>query len=105
MAKVFKPPFWEGPVNSGETRLIEFLTKELPDNYFLIPNIELSTINPRNNTFQILEYDLLIIAPHAIYNIENKDFAGELASRGLKRSQNFSWDKTAKQVLEILKTI
>ena len=78
MAKVFKPPFWEGPVNSGETRLIEFLTKELPDNYFLIPNIELSTINPRNNTFQILEYDLLIIAPHAIYNIENKDFAGYL---------------------------
>jgi len=55
----------------------------------------------------------LIINPYNINEIkkameliiENKDFAGELASRGLKRSQNFSWDKTAKQVLEILKTI
>ena len=78
MAKIITPPYWEGYVNAGEERLANFLKANLPDNYLILPNIELSNINPRNNTLQYLEYDFIVIAPHTIYNIENKDFSGRL---------------------------
>ncbi len=78
MAKIIKPPYFETVVNAGEKRLLDFLQIKLPDNYFLIPNVEIASTNPRNNRTQFWEYDLIVVAPHAIYNIENKDWKGRI---------------------------
>lgn len=78
MAKISRPPYFESVVNAGEKRLLDFLEVSLPDNYYLIPNVEIASTNPRNNKTQYWEYDLIVIAPHAIYNIENKDWKGRI---------------------------
>lgn len=78
MAKIIKPPYFESVVNAGEKRLLDYLEVHLPDTYFLIPNVEIASTNPRNNRTQYWEYDLIVVAPHAIYNIENKDWKGRI---------------------------
>lgn len=78
MARIIKPPYFEEVVNAGEQRLIDFLEIKLPDSYYLIPNVEIASTNPRNNRTQYWEYDLIVVAPHAIYNIENKDWKGRI---------------------------
>jgi len=77
MAKICTPKFYNGPVNAGEERLLKFLEVRLPDNYYLIPNGEYPSMNPQG-AVQYWEYDCIVVAPHAIYNIENKDFRGRL---------------------------
>ncbi len=77
MAKICTPKFSTGPVNAGEERLLKFLEVKLPDGYYLIPNGEYPSMNAQG-AVQYWEYDCLVIAPHAIYNIENKDFKGRL---------------------------
>lgn len=78
MAKILKPPYFESVVNAGEKRVLDFLEANLPDNYFLIPNVEIASTNPRNNRTQYWEYDLIVVAPHAVFNIENKDWKGRI---------------------------
>ncbi len=78
MGKIIKPPYFDSVVNAGEKRLLDFLQIKLPDNYFLIPNVEIASTNPRNNRTQFWEYDLVVVAPHAVYNIENKDWKGQI---------------------------
>ena len=78
MAKIIKPPYFESVVNAGEKRLLDFLEVNLPDSYYLVPNVEIASTNPRNNRTQYWEYDLIVVAPHAIYNIENKDWKGRI---------------------------
>jgi serine/threonine protein kinase len=72
------PAFFKDFVNSGEERVVLYLKANLPDNYYLLPNIELAATNPRNNVTQYWEYDLLVLAPHSIFCIENKDWRGRL---------------------------
>ncbi|MBL6444701.1 protein kinase [Fulvivirga sp. 29W222] len=78
MAKIIVPPYFDSVVNAGEKRLLDYLQVNLPDSFYLVPNVELASTNPRNNRTQYWEYDLLIVAPHAIYNIENKDWKGRI---------------------------
>lgn len=78
MAKIIIPPYFDSVVNAGERRLLDYLQVNLPDSFYLVPNVELASTNPRNNRTQYWEYDLLIVAPHAIYNIENKDWKGRI---------------------------
>lgn len=78
MAKIIKPPYFDSVVNAGEKRLLDYLQENLPDNFYLVPNVEIASTNPRNNRIQYWEYDLLVVAPHAIYNIENKDWKGRI---------------------------
>lgn len=78
MAEVMYCGKYEGPVNAGEERLQQFLEANLPEGYFILPGIEIANLNPRNNQVQYLEYDCLVVTPHAIYNIENKDYSGRL---------------------------
>ncbi len=78
MAKIIKPPYFESVVNAGEKRLLDYLEVNLRDSYYLVPNVEIASTNPRNNRTQYWEYDLIVVAPHAIYNIENKDWKGRI---------------------------
>lgn len=78
MAKIIVPPYFDSVVNAGEKRLLDYLMVNLPDTFYLVPNVEMASTNPRNNRTQYWEYDLLIVAPHAVYNIENKDWKGRI---------------------------
>lgn len=42
MAQLSRPLHDEGPVNSGEKRLQNFLINNLPDNYYVVPNPNLA---------------------------------------------------------------
>ncbi len=77
MAKICKLTHGSGPVNAGEDRLLKRLVVYLPDNYLVVPNGEYAHKNPQGMV-QYWEYDCIVIAPHAIYHIENKDWAGQL---------------------------
>ncbi|WP_019207202.1 methylation-associated defense system protein kinase MAD6 [Phocaeicola abscessus] len=77
MAKICNPTQGAGPVNAGEERLLKRLEVQLPDNYYIVPNGEYAHKNPQGMV-QFWEYDCIVIAPHAIYHIENKDWAGQL---------------------------
>ena len=85
MARLILPPHGGGPQNLGEQRVIQFLMENLPpippekkldgygasgqDEYILIPNIEIPDTSHR-----FLEIDAVLIAPHAVYVIEIKDW-------------------------------
>lgn len=78
MAQIINPLYGTGPVNAGEQRLLERLSVKLPDDYCIIPNGEIPV--KVSNLTQVMEYDCLIVAPHAIYHIENKDFAAPVTA-------------------------
>ena len=81
MAIIVKPTYFDAVINAGEKRLMDYLEANLPDDFYLIPNIELVSTNTKNNLTQYWEYDLIVVAPHAIFNIENKDWRGRIATR------------------------
>lgn len=68
----------DAPVNEGEDRLLRFLSQHLPDDYIVVSNVHLPNRNPRNGAFENHELDAVVIAPHAIFVVENKDFRGRL---------------------------
>lgn len=78
MAITKQPTYFNQQVNAGEVKLLKFLEVNLPDDFYLIPNIELVSTNPHNNQTQYWEYDLVVVAPHAVFNIENKDWRGRI---------------------------
>ncbi len=84
MAKVVYPIHMDGGPNAGEKRLIDFLKVNLPDNYYLVPNGEYAIKSPQGMV-NYWEYDCIVVAPHAIYHIENKDWGGNLIG------DDFAW--------------
>lgn len=84
MAKVVYPLHLDGGPNAGEKRLLDYLKEQLPDNYYIIPNGEYAMRSPQG-MMNFWEYDCLVIAPHAIYHIENKDWGGNLIG------DDFAW--------------
>ena len=63
----------DNPVNEGERRVIATLLKQLPDDYWVIPNVEI--LDRDGQTF---EYDVIVVTPHAVYVLETKDWNGEI---------------------------
>ena len=59
------------PADEGEVLVIQHLQNTLPATYTLIPNIEI--IERGRPAF---EYDLIVVAPHAVYVIEVKRWRG-----------------------------
>ncbi len=55
------------PVNEGEAMVVEYLTSTLPDDFILYPNIEITEPG-----VQPYEYDIIVVAPHAVYVVEVK---------------------------------
>lgn len=84
MAQIKKPLYGSGPVQAGEQRLLDYLEEQLPDDYVLIPNGEF-TVSTHGGAVQTMEYDCIVVAPHAVYHIENKDYAAPI------QSDDFSW--------------
>jgi serine/threonine protein kinase len=74
LARLIEPRGGEGPANESERRVVEQLRRELPNDYFLVPNLEVA--EPRGG--QLSEYDLVVVAPHAVYVVEVKSIAGEI---------------------------
>ena len=73
MAQIRKPIHDDGPVNAGEQRLLDYLDLKLPSNYIIIPNLNIA-ITGQNRVMKYWEYDCIVVAPHAVYHIENKDY-------------------------------
>jgi len=67
----------KGAVNAGEERLLKYLEVNLPEDYYIISNVEFANVTPQGQV-QYLEYDCIVVTPHALYNIENKDWSGRL---------------------------
>ena len=59
------------PQDEGETLVVGYLREALPDTYTLIPNIEIS-----EQGRPPFEYDLIVVAPHAVYVVEIKRWRG-----------------------------
>jgi serine/threonine protein kinase len=83
MAIVYKPHQAPEP-NEGEKRLIQFLEVNLPDDYYIVPNGEYASLSPQG-MMRFWEYDCLVVAPHAVYHLENKDWNGHL------EGDDFAW--------------
>jgi len=91
MAKIKKTKFDEGPVNVGEQRLQDFLREKLPDDYIIVPNCNIAATTPKN-VVKVWEYDCIVIAPHAVFHIENKDWGGNL------EGDDFAWFRNGQEV-------
>ena len=97
MAQLRKPLHDDGPVNAGEQRLLDFLCVKLPNNYMVIPNLNIS-ITERNRVMKYWEYDCIVVAPHAVYHIENKDWGGNL------EGDDWAWFRSGQEVANPHKT-
>ena len=97
MAQLRKPLHDDGPVNVGEQRLLDFLSVKLPNNYIVIPNLNISITGP-NRVMKYWEYDCIVVAPHAVYHIENKDWAVHL------EGDDWAWFRSGQEVANPHKT-
>lgn len=97
MAQLLRPLYDDGPVNAGETRLQDFLSVSLPDDYYIIPNLNLAVHGP-NHVMKYWEYDAIVVAPHAIFHIENKDWGGNL------EGDDYAWFRNGQEVANPHKT-
>jgi len=70
MAKLIRLP-GARPVDEGETLVVNHLKDQLPGTYTLIPNAEI--VERGRPAF---EYDLIVVAPHAVYVVEVKRWRG-----------------------------
>ena len=97
MAQLRKPIHDDGPVNVGEKRLLDYLSVKLPDSYIVIPNINIA-ITGQNHVMKYWEYDCIVVAPHAVYHIENKDWGGNL------EGDDWAWFRSGQEVANPHKT-
>lgn len=70
MAKLIQLP-GARPADEGEALVINHLKDVLPDTYTLIPNAEIA-----ERGRPPFEYDLIVVAPHAVYVVEVKRWRG-----------------------------
>ena len=79
MAKVIHLP-GARPADAGEARVLQHLEAALPATYTLIPNVEIVQLG-----YPAFEYDLIAIAPHAVYVVEVKRWLGGI------RGDDYGW--------------
>jgi serine/threonine protein kinase len=61
------------PENDSEARAIKRFAKDLPNDFFVFHNFEVST--GRGLPY---EYDIAVLTPHALYHVEVKGYHGEI---------------------------
>lgn len=59
------------PADEGERLVVNYLEQQLPDTYTLLPNVEIT-----QGGRPPYEYDLIVLAPHALYAVEVKRWRG-----------------------------
>jgi serine/threonine protein kinase len=69
------------PENDSEARAIKRFAKDLPDDYFVFHNFEVTT--GRGLPY---EYDIAVLTPHALYHVEVKGYHGEIRGNPLQWS-------------------
>ncbi|MET4601021.1 serine/threonine protein kinase [Bradyrhizobium sp. JR4.1] len=74
MARVIDVSSGGGFVGPFEPRVCEQLKRELPDDFILIPNFQI-----KHKHLGAFEFDLVVISPHAIYVVEEKEWYGRLS--------------------------
>ena len=79
MAKLINLPATR-PANPAEAQVIQHLVDGLPNTYTIIPNAEIA--QPGGPPF---EYDVIVIAPHAVYVVEVKRWLGGI------QGDDFTW--------------
>jgi protein kinase-like protein/nuclease-like protein len=67
------------PENDSEAKAIKRLGKDLPADYFVFHNFELTT--GRGLPY---EYDIAVLTPHALYHLEVKGYHGEIRGNPLQ---------------------
>jgi hypothetical protein len=67
------------PENDSEARAIKRFAKDLPDDYLVFHNFELTT--GRGLPY---EYDIAVLSPHALYHVEVKGYHGEIRGNPLE---------------------
>lgn len=73
MASLIDSPMGSGPQGPFEAKVVETLLRDLPDSYRVLPNFSI-----KQQGHSALEYDVVVLAPHAIYVIEAKEWYGRL---------------------------
>jgi len=73
MAKLIHSPMGSGPQGLFEQAVVESLVKGLPDTYRVLPNFSIKQSGQPS-----LEYDVVLLAPHAIFVLEAKEWYGRL---------------------------
>lgn len=75
MARIIEPPHGSGPQGPFEALCVERFRRDLPDDgYWVLPNFVVKEHNRR-----ALEYDFVILAPHAVFVIEVKEWRGRVS--------------------------
>ncbi len=73
MARLIHTPTGGGLVGPFEHAVLDALLRGLPDNYAVAPNFQL-----KQRGRDALEYDFTILAPHAVYVVEAKEWYGRI---------------------------
>jgi serine/threonine protein kinase len=73
MARLIQTPSGGGLVGAFEPLVLRALLDRLPDTYAVAPNFQLKQRN-----HEALEFDFTVLAPHAIYVVEAKEWYGRL---------------------------
>jgi hypothetical protein len=68
------------PENASETRAVTELARNLSDEFIIFHNFELAT--PQGMPY---EFDICVVAPHAVYHIEVKGYRGQI------RGDQYQW--------------
>ena len=76
MARLIHTPTGGGLVGSFERLVLDTLLQRLPESYSVAPNFQL-----RQKGREALEYDFTVVAPHAVYVVEAKEWYGRLYRR------------------------
>jgi serine/threonine protein kinase len=67
------------PETDSEARAIKRFAKDLPDDYFVFHNFEVTT--GRGLPY---EYDIAVLSPHALYHVEVKGYHGEIRGNSMQ---------------------
>ncbi|MGG6295657.1 methylation-associated defense system protein kinase MAD6 [Leptolyngbya sp. AN02str] len=74
MARIIDSPPGGTPPNKFEQSVLDTFQRQLPKQYYLLPNFILKQ-GPERNAY---EMDIVVLAPHAIYVVECKEWYGRL---------------------------
>lgn len=73
MAKLIHSPTGSGPQGSFELEVVETIVRDLPETYRILPNFSIKQPGQ-----PALEYDVVVLAPHAVFVLEAKEWYGRL---------------------------